>query len=234
MQLAPLRNSFDDFLHLFFPKICLACEDALYKGENIICTNCYFNMPLCKYDDALNNPMAKKFWGKVNFEGAYAYLNFTRKGRVQSLLHRLKYKGEKEVGELLGELMANQMNESFDFLSFDAIVPVPLHRKKLIKRGYNQSECIARGMANVFNISVESDLVIRTHHSSTQTKKKRFARWENVEKIFKLTDSTNYINKHFLIVDDITTTGSTMSACAEQLLKIEGAKVSVASLAFAN
>lgn len=234
MQLAPLKNSIDDFLHLFFPKICLACEDALCKGEKIICTNCYFNMPLCKYEDALNNPMAKKFWGKINFEGAYAYLNFTRKGRVQSLLHRLKYKGEKEVGVLLGELMANQINEGLDFVPFDAIIPVPLHRKKLIKRGYNQSECIAQGMAGVLNITVETNLIRRIHHSSTQTKKKRFARWENVESIFELLDSSKYEKKHLLLVDDITTTGSTMSACAEQILKIPGAKVSVASLAFAN
>lgn len=234
MQLTNLRNSFDDFLHLFFPNICLACEDSLQRGENIICTNCYFNMPLCKYEDKLDNPMAKKFWGKINFDGAYAYLNFTRKGRVQSLMHRLKYKGEKDVGVLLGELMADEILSSKNFAGFDAIIPVPLHRKKFIKRGYNQSECIANGMSNVFNVPVDTFLVKRTAHSSTQTKKKRFARWKNVEKIFELGSAKEYEGKHLLLVDDITTTGSTMSACAEQILKIPNSKVSVASLAFAN
>jgi len=234
MQIHNLRNSFDDFLHLFFPNICLACEDSLHRGENIICTNCYFNMPLCKYEDKLDNPMAKKFWGKIKFEGAYAYLNFTRKGRVQSLMHRLKYKGEKDVGILLGELMADQMISRKDYSGFDAIIPVPLHRKKYVKRGYNQSECIARGLSNVLNTPVDVHLIKRTFHSSTQTKKKRFARWENVEKIFELGNAEAYKGKHLLVVDDITTTGSTMSACAEQILKIPNSKVSVASLAFAN
>ncbi|NNC86658.1 MAG: ComF family protein [Bacteroidia bacterium] len=178
--------------------------------------------------------MAKKFWGKIKFEGAYAYLNFTRKGRVQSLMHRLKYKGEKDVGVLLGELMATEIMESPNYTGFDVIVPVPLHRKKFIKRGYNQSEYIANGLSNVLNIPVDAYLVKRTTHSSTQTKKKRFARWENVEKIFQLGNTDGYEGKHVLLVDDITTTGSTMSACGEQLLKISNSKVSVASLAFAN
>jgi ComF family protein len=119
------------------------------------------------------------------------------------------------------------------FETLDAIIPVPLHPRKQKKRGYNQSEYIARGISEVMNIPVITDALIRHVHTSSQTRKSRYNRWENVEGIFQATHPEKLENLHLMVVDDVVTTGATLEACCAPLLKVPGVKVSIATLACA-
>ncbi|MBK5286378.1 MAG: ComF family protein [Bacteroidia bacterium] len=146
------------------------------------------------------------------------------------MLHSLKYQNNTELGIFLGELYGKELKESSLFADCDAIVPVPLHRKKIRLRGYNQSDFITDGLSKAMRIPVHKKILVRTVATSTQTRKSRYARFENVENVFQLSGEKPKA-KHFLLVDDIITTGSTLEGCVLCLNQIEGAKVSVATIA---
>jgi ComF family protein len=159
---------------------------------------------------------------------------FAKGGKVQHLMHQLKYKGKKEIGVYLGTLLGNELKMSPFYADVGVIIPVPLHPKRKRKRGYNQSEMIARGLAQSLDRPYDIHTIVRTYASETQTKKSRFRRWENVKEIFDLKDYQHLINRHVLLVDDVVTTGATLEACATMLLQIPGIKISVATLACAT
>lgn len=222
----------NDFFNLIFPKICFACNGVLLKHEKIICTSCQYSLPKTNYHLDKENPLTKVFWGRVDVQNASSYYFFKKKGRVQNLLHHLKYKGAKEVGERIGELYGFDLLKSNWIESIDYIIPVPLHPKKQKKRGYNQSEYFARGLSKSTKKNLETTVLYRNKHSDTQTKKSRFNRWENVSKIFSIKDSEQIKGKHILLVDDVVTTGATLEACINALLKID-CKVSIVTIASA-
>jgi len=222
---------FNDFFNLIFPKTCFACHTALLKYEKIICTSCQFYLPKTNFHLESNNNLNKVFWGRVDVKKAASFYYFNKGGKVQNLLHELKYKGAKEVGERIGELYGLELLNT-DFLKgIDLIIPVPLHVKKLKKRGYNQSECFAIGLSKVTLISVQNNVLYRHEFSDTQTKKSRFNRWQNVSNIFNLKNSEKIKGMHILLVDDVITTGSTIEACA-QVFNNYGCMVSVLSIAY--
>lgn len=223
---------FKDFINLLYPQPCLACGDILGKHEDSICTSCIVNLPKTNYHLHNENPLNKIFWGRVSIEMVAAYYYFNKGNKVQNLLHQLKYKGANNVGEKIGLLYGYELLESTNFKDVDFIVPVPLHPKKLKKRGYNQSESFAIGLAQSLKKEVLTNLLLRTVNSETQTKKSRFNRWENVSTIFTISNSTNIKGKHILLVDDVITTGATIEGCA-QLLVQRNAKVSVVTIACA-
>jgi len=148
-------------------------------------------------------------------------------------MHQLKYKGKKEIGIYTGKLLGDHLKKSVFYSDIDVIIPVPLHPKRMRKRGYNQSEMFARGLAEAFAKPYDIHTLVRTYASETQTKKSRFRRWENVKEIFALKDHQHMINKHILLVDDVVTTGATLEACANMLLQIPGVRVSIATIACA-
>jgi len=158
---------------------------------------------------------------------------FAKGGKVQHLLHLLKYKGKKEIGEYIGKIYGEDLKKSLFYSDIDVIIPVPLHPRRKRKRGYNQSEIFAKGLSESLVKPYDTRTLIRTYASETQTKKSRFRRWENVKEIFDLKDHQHLINKHILLVDDVVTTGATLEACASMLLKIPGVKVSIATIACA-
>ena len=222
-----------DFIALVFPKYCLMCEESLMKEEQYICTHCRYKLP--KTDSHLeeDNFIARKFWGKLSIKHAWAYLKFTKKGNVQRVLHKLKYEGYQEVGELLGSWYGHELKEAGLHTEFDLILPIPLHISKMKKRGYNQSETIAKGMSASMLVQWDGIILKKNTASETQTKKKRLERWENVEKVFAITAKDSVVGKRILLVDDVVTTGSTLEACAKLLLE-EGCKeVSIAAIASA-
>ncbi len=223
---------FKDFINLIYPQPCLACGEILGKNEDSICTSCIVNLPKTNYHLHNENPLNKIFWGRVSIEMVAAYYYFNKGNKVQNLLHQLKYKGANNVGEKIGLLYGYELLESTNFKDVDFIVPVPLHPKKLKKRGYNQSESFAIGLAQSLKKEVLTNLLLRTVNSETQTKKSRFNRWENVSTIFTISNSTNIKGKHILLVDDVITTGATIEGCA-QLLVQRNAKVSVVTIACA-
>ena len=221
----------NDFINLIFPKLCCACNNALLKSENIICLNCIVSLPKTNFHLEANNPVNKVFWGRVQVEMATSFYLFSKKGKVQRLLHHLKYKGVKEVGTVVGELMGYDLKESPHFKQIDFIIPVPLHRNKLKKRGYNQSECIAKGISSAMGIPINIQTLFRKVDSQTQTKKSRYKRWENVGEIFGVSDK-ELDGKNVLLVDDVVTTGATLEACAQILIQ-HNCKIYIATIAYA-
>jgi len=221
----------NDFFNLIFPKLCCACNNTLLKNEEIVCLNCVINLPKTNFHQDKDNPVSKVFWGRVEIEMATSFYAFSKKSKVQSLLHNLKYKGIKEVGFVVGELFGFELNESDYYKEIDVIIPVPLHKNKLKKRGYNQSEWIAKGLSKSMKVPVNAKSLYRKLDSETQTKKSRYNRWENVGEIFGVSDDS--INgKRVLLVDDVVTTGATLEACAHVLLE-NNCKVLVATIAYA-
>lgn len=223
----------NDFISLLYPKICILCGNTLFKNEEIACTLCLYKLPRTNFHLLEENPVSKVFWGRVKVEHASSFLYFRKKGIVQTLIHHFKYKGRKDIGVFLGKLYGHELSESKLYDEIDYIIPVPLHKKKLLSRGYNQSDMFAYGLNESMGIEVLSDILYRKKHSSTQTKKSRFERWENVEEIFELKEAERIRNKHILLVDDVITTGATLEACIQILKQVKGLKVSVVTIAFA-
>jgi ComF family protein len=229
-----LTRHVDDLLGLFFPDLCVTCGERLLSHEKYVCLNCWHDLPQTHFHFKPENKVAQLFWGRVQIENATSFFTYKKGSRYQQLIHFIKYKGLKELGFETGRRFGFELNESETFRSVDWIIPVPLHPKKQKRRGYNQSEWIARGMADSMQKQVSSDNLLRRIYTSTQTRKNRFERWQNVEGIFEVIRPGEFENKHILLVDDVVTTGSTLEACAFQLLKIENTKVSIATLAFAD
>ncbi len=221
-------------MSIIYPRTCAACGNNLLKYENLICTKCLYYLPKTNYHNEKDNPVSQLFWGRVNIENATSYYYFYKGSKFQRLIHRLKYQGQKEIGFELGKCLGAVLSFATLYDDVEIIVPVPLHPKREKKRGYNQSDWIANGMAESMKIPVDTKLLYRAIASETQTRKSRFERWENVESIFKLRDKEALKNKHIILIDDVVTTGSTLEACANTLLDVENAKVSIATLAVAS
>jgi len=221
-----------DFFNLFFPDLCIVCNTHLVRQEDLICSKCLYNLPKTNYHLEVNNPVSRLFWGRTKVEFATAFFRFNKGSQYQEMMHKFKYNGNKEIGYVLGKSFGNQLINS-DFSSVDLIIPVPLHKSKLHKRGYNQSEWISMGLSEAMQKPLDVKSVIRSVATETQTRKGRFERWQNVEDIFKVTNENELHGKHILLVDDVITTGSTMEACINTILKVSNTKVSIAALAMA-
>lgn len=228
-----MRQCIHDIVNFFFPVYCKVCGIPLHVPGEVICLNCEINMPRTEYTMESDNPVAQLFWGRIWLEGATSLFRFEKGSKYQALLHGLKYKGQKQIGIFLGRMLGAEIR-GYPFGSAELIVPVPLHWKKQRKRGYNQSEIIASGVSGVTGIPLQSGILIKNRETDSQTLKSRFERWENMEKVFVLQgDAASLAGKVLLLVDDVVTTGSTLEACAEVLLKIPGVKVYVATVACA-
>lgn len=222
------------FFNLLFPNLCVVCGETLLQGEEQICLKCCSDIPKTNFHLVRNNPAEKLFWGKVPVEYATAYFFFRKGSQFQKLLHLLKYKNNSEIGRVLGKFAGAELRESAEFRSIDIIVPVPLHEKKILKRGYNQSELIAEGLATILDKPLVTDVLVRSIANPTQTKKSVYERYENTKNVFQVTKTEKMNHKHILLVDDVLTTGSTLEGCIQALTKIEGLKVSVFVLAMAT
>jgi ComF family protein len=181
-----------------------------------------------------DNPVAQSFWGRAEIKNAASFYYFQKGGGVQNLLHNLKYKGQKELGMQLGLMYGAELKDTESFKSVDVVMPVPLHKKKERKRGYNQSEYFAMGLAKSMGIELDTTTLIKTVHTQSQTKKTRIERVKNVAEVFTITNPQQLAGKHVLLVDDVITTGATIEACALKLAESEGVSVSVVSIAYAN
>jgi ComF family protein len=229
-----MKSYIADFISLLFPELCAACGESLIATEQLMCTQCHYNLPFTNFHLQADNIVAQQFWGKLNVEAAYALYYFTKGGKVQNLMHHFKYKGMHRIGNLLGTIAGTQLAENDQFKSIDYIIPVPLHKTRLKQRGYNQSKCFADGLAKKLPGVVNDNTLVRIRATETQTHRSRFLRYENMQHVFRVTNTQKLENKHILLVDDIVTTGSTLEACGTELLKIPGLKLSIATIAYAE
>ncbi len=223
----------DDLLGLLYPDLCVACGRRLVQQEKFLCLHCLHDLPRTNFHTMPDNKVAQIFWGRVPVEMAASWLFFRKGSRYQRLVHFMKYKGVKEIGEEMGKLYGHDLKAS-PFASADLLVPVPLHSQRLKERGYNQSEWIARGIGASLQLPVSTGNLVREKFTSTQTRKNRFERFRNVEGIFTVLNPGEYHQKHLLLVDDVVTTGSTLEASAEALFAAGVSKVSVVTLACAE
>lgn len=219
-------------LELIFPEICVACGEHLTSKERVLCASCTFQLPQTRYHFMADNPVEEIFWGRVPIEHATAYCYFVKGGRLQRMLHALKYHKRQDVGLVMGELLGQALTGSTYYKNIDFIVAVPLHPKKERIRGFNQSDCIAEGISSMMDVPCGKPIE-RIVFNPSQTRKGRYARWENVKGIFKADKSSDWHNKHFLLIDDVMTTGSTLEAAAYALNQISGARVSLAVIGLA-
>lgn len=226
-----ILNWVNDFLFLIYPEQCEACGNSLVSGEYVLCTNCMVDMPITDYPKWDDNPVAQIFWGRQKIEMATALFYFNKGSRYQKLLHKLKYKNKPEIGIYLGRELGVSIQGSEYFSKIEGIVPVPLHKSRIKTRGYNQSERIAQGLSEATGWRVYNNLILRTKATETQTKKNKEERWKNVSGKFALNNPERAKGKHLILVDDVVTTGATLEACSEELLKIEGLKLYIAVLA---
>lgn len=223
----------NDFLSLIYPRRCEACGQALFRHEQFICTHCRVSLPKSDFHKQADHRLLRALAGRVPLVQAMSLFVFEKGGRVQRLVHAIKYQEQRELGEFLGKLYAGDLLKQAALADVDVIIPVPLHRKKLKARGFNQSECFARGLSQGLQKRMDAQCMERVTETSTQTRKKKYQRWENVEGIFKLTAPQDLKHKHVLLVDDVITTGATIEAAWQALREAEGLRLSVASIAFA-
>lgn len=219
-----------EITHLFFPQCCVCCESKLLPEEEGVCLSCLFKLPKTYNFKEPGNLAETLLAGRFPFERVASFCVFTREGMLQPIIHQLKYNGRKELGVMLGRLYGTDLRDSEFLGPIDLIVPVPLHPKKEKKRGYNQSETIARGMSEATGLPVSSRNLIRHIFNPTQTKKTKTQRWENVKGIFAVENPSDFEGKHILLIDDVITTGSTLEACADALLQCPGVKISIATI----
>ena len=224
----------NDFLSLFYPRLCLACGHALQPTREMICVQCDFKMPKTNFHENADNPITQKFWGRVDVQFAASMFLFRKGNPVQHLIHQLKYRSHPEVGVELGKKYGKTLAESLFFSDVDLIVPVPLHPNKLRKRGYNQSAMFADGLAEGMQRKNDNDFLTRYTASESQTHKTRMERMNVIEGMFDLEDVQTAEGKHILLVDDVLTTGATLEGCATQLLQIPNVRVSIATIAIAG
>ncbi len=216
----------EDFISLIFPQNCVNCQQSLISEEKYLCTMCKIDLPYTNDHKNPNNDLIRKFVFEPKVFSASSFLYFYRNGVAQKLLHELKYKGKNEIGKLMGVWYAQDLKE----LPFDLIIPVPLHKSKLRKRGYNQSESIAEGIAEVTDKKIDSSIVSRTVATMTQTRKTKVERWTNLENVYSdIKEDLSDVS--VLVVDDVITTGATIGMLCSRLVEADVKQIHIASIA---
>ena len=231
----PIKKILFDFYNLFLPRKCLSCGRNLNKTENQVCLDCIQKIPKTHFFNDFENPANQIFWGRVNLNMVASFYYFSKDSILQNLIHQIKYNGKKELALELGKYLAMDLKKSELFKNIDFITSVPMHKIKQKKRGYNQSDWVAKGISEILLILFIEDILIKHKNTKSQTNKNRLERLENVKSVFSLNGNYNNLeNKHILIIDDVLTTGATLEACCIELLKIPNVKVSAVTLAIAG
>lgn len=226
-----IKRYFNDFASLIFPNICHACGINLNQAEKHFCTTCIHQLPYTNFHLQPDNKLAKQFWGLTQVQNVVAYLYFTKGSKVQNIMHQLKYNKQAQIGVALGEMYGNILKEQPSYSQADAIIPVPLHPLKLQKRGYNQSEQFANGLATMLNVPVYNKVLSREYYKDSQTFNSRSNRFENMKKVFRATPTDADLN-HVILVDDTITTGATLEACMVALQEIGVKSINIVGIAY--
>ena len=221
-----------DFFRIFYPELCANCDNQLAQNENTVCTFCRHDLPLANFTNYSNNKITKTFYGRIIIEKANTLLFYRKEGITKKLIHELKYKGNEEVGTFFGNWLGEILKHNNEFSDIDLIIPVPLHPKKLKQRGYNQVSKFGKKLSDHLEKPFLENELLRTSTSKTQTFKARFERFNNNDTKFQLKNTSTFKDKHILLIDDVITTGATLEACAKELQKTEGVKISILTMAY--
>ena len=213
------------------PRLCFGCNVRLYRGEQHLCTVCRNQLPLTEYNFTEENAIDRIFYGRIPIEKAAALLFYRETGIVKNLIHYLKYKNQEPIGIFLGDWYGHLLKGESSLKPIDLVIPVPLHKSKLRKRGYNQVAEFARRIAYHLNTQYDDTSLIKTANTKTQTKKNRIYRWSSNKDLYSLSDPAITRNKRILLVDDVITTGATLEACARALKQGTDAKIYIATMA---
>lgn len=225
-------NPIKDIFSLFFPDVCAVCGDTLPDGGDFVCTACRWEIPLTGFWSEADNPVARKFYGQLPLENACSFFFFVHESDFRGLIHKFKYQGGWRLAEKIGRWFGAELAASPLYRDVDVIVPVPLHLRRRLHRGYNQSEYIARGISAATGIPVDASSVRRVKYNESQTRRDRAERWDNVRGIFGVNPRSDLAGKHILLVDDVLTTGATLISCGEAILRrFPDCRLSVATLA---
>lgn len=219
-----------DLIDLIMPRYCAVCGHILSSSEKHICLNCLCAMPTI--EPLRRKEIEKIFWGIIPVEKASSYIYYRKGSPFNNLLHLAKYKNRPDTAEYLARIAATELAAEGFFDGIDAIIPLPLSKKKERKRGYNQCDYIARGLSRVSGIPIIKGCVARTVANETQTHKNRDERWKNVEGIFAVSKPDALQGKHLLLVDDVLTTGATLAGCAKSIAAVPGTRISLFTLAY--
>lgn len=222
----------DALLHLFYPMLCPACDVEETDTSGMLCIGCQHSLPFTGFEDIRNNAVEKLFWGRVEVCVAFATMFYHEKSSIQRIVHEIKYKNNLELAMHMGRMMGMRMKNVINTNGIDFSIPMPLHPKKLKKRGYNQAALLCKGIESTGMIPLLEHVLVRRKHTGTQTKKSRIERWDNVGDVFSVEQTGSIQGKHILLVDDVITTGASTEACAQTLLQAGAGKVSIAGLAF--
>ncbi len=220
--------------NILFPKTCPGCNNILLENESVLCTACTHEMPHTQHHVTAENEIFKRFYGRLPLEHASALLYFHKEGLVQQLIHNLKYKGQQDIGRLMGQWYAHDLKNVPSLQSVTDVIPVPLHPKKLRQRGYNQVAEFGKALAERLNVNYNENILLRTTYNKTQTKKNLSARAEIIGSAFDVHYTEADRGKHFLLIDDVITTGATLESCGKALLKVPDSKLSIVTIAYAH
>lgn len=223
-----------DFLSLFIPRKCFCCGFSLNKQESYICTKCLSEFPKTTFYNKSNDLVSQSFWGRIDVDYAFSTYLFEKASKLQNVIHQIKYQGAKELAYEMGKQMAFELIDTEFHERADVVCPVPLHPQKEKKRGYNQSDYIARGFADVLDLEYDKDLLVRNTYTDTQTQKNREERWENVKEAFSVNACYNELDKHVVVIDDVLTTGATLEACCSKVKSYPNSQVSIVTLAYSG
>lgn len=224
---------FKPIIDLLFPKVCYACLNLLNDNEETICVNCRHDLPVTNFHFNDDDSVKKVLYGRANIEKGTALFRFEKKGLVQQLVHGLKYKGYETIGFALGNWLGNELKDIEHYKSVDVVIPVPLHKNKFRKRGYNQVTKFGQQIAEALEARYEDEVLLKVTNTNSQTIKNRLSRWNNTDELFAIKNPEFLENKHILLVDDIITTGATLEACISVLNHVQNIKISVATIAIA-
>lgn len=229
MKASFLTRIFD----LIAPRQCVVCGQRLAVTESVLCATCHQHLPLTLFErHPYDNDMAKRFWGLIPIERAAALFFYEAQSEQARLIYHLKYYQRRDLGEHIGRITARQCAAYDFFRDIDAIVPVPLSRRRQWQRGYNQSMAIAQGVSQFTGIPIYKKVVRRTRFQQSQTHLTHWQRQSNIKDVFELTNPAMVQDRHLLIIDDIVTTGATITALAEELQKAGNVRFSVLSLGY--
>lgn len=231
MTFSKLSNITNDINAVLLPRLCFGCNVRLYRGEQHLCAVCRNQIPLTDYDYRMENAVDRIFYGRVDIQKSSSFLYYLEPGITKNLIHHLKYKNQPIIGDFLGLWCGQKLSSEGQLQDIDFIIPVPLHRKKEKKRGYNQVDSFGKRIASSINATYLKNVLVKTADTKSQTKKSRIIRWWGNPNLYVVKNAPYLANKNILLIDDVITTGATIEACANALHRLENVRIYVLTIA---